>query len=374
MKLRALVVDDSVVYRRILTEALKALPEVEVVGSAPTGKLALQRLQELRPDLVTLDIEMPEFDGIQVLEAMKSQGETASVIVVSAVTRKGGQLTMRALELGAFDFITKPEAASMEEGRETIVRELAPRIRALVQRLGVRNALRHPTPTVAAPAEKIATSPKASSTALDDIARRMSSLSASIRPEMILIGVSTGGPNALAKIIPALPSNIGVPILVVQHMPPLFTQSLADSLASKSVVRVREAVDGEVAAANVVYISPGGKHMRVAAGPDGKKHLQITNDPPENNCRPSVDYLFRSAAIGFPGRSMAVMLTGMGSDGMLGLQLLKRRGCFSIAQDEATCVVYGMPKAVVDAGLADAVLPLDSIAARIISMVRGGPG
>ena len=374
MKLRALVVDDSVVYRRILTEALKTLPEIEIIGSAPTGKIALQRIQELRPDLVTLDIEMPEFDGIQVLEAMKSQGATAAVIVVSAVTRKGGQLTLRALELGAFDFITKPEAASMEEGRDTILRELAPRIRALTQRLEARNALRNKPAVVASPSDKLTSALKVPSSSLEDITRRMTSLTAAIRPEMILIGVSTGGPNALARIIPALPGNLGIPILVVQHMPPIFTQSLADSLASKSALRVKEAADGEMVTPNVVYIAPGGKHMRVASTPDGKKQLQITTDPQENNCRPSVDYLFRSAAIGFPGRSTAVMLTGMGSDGLLGLQLLKRRGCFSIAQDEASCVVYGMPKAIVDAGLADAVLPLDSIAARIVSVVRGGTG
>jgi two-component system chemotaxis response regulator CheB len=189
---------------------------------------------------------------------------------------------------------------------------------------------------------------------------------------MVLIGVSTGGPNTLATLLPALPANLGVPILIVQHMPPLFTQSLAENLASKCALKVREAVHDEVAEANTVYIAPGGHQMRIAPGADGRKVIQITDDPPENNCRPAVDYLFRSAASHFPGRSLAVILTGMGSDGTLGLRLLKRHGCHVIAQDEATSVVWGMPKAAVEAGVADVVLPLDSIAGKIASLVRGG--
>jgi two-component system chemotaxis response regulator CheB len=189
---------------------------------------------------------------------------------------------------------------------------------------------------------------------------------------MILIGVSTGGPAALAQLLPAIPGDIGVPILVVQHMPPIFTRSLAESLAPKCAVQVREAVHGEFTKPNTVYLAPGGRQMRLGIGPENQPVIEVTDDPPENNCRPAVDYLFRSAANRFPGRAMAVILTGMGSDGTLGLRLLKRHGCFVIAQDEASCIVYGMPKAAVDAGVADAVLPLHSIAARITSIVKGG--
>jgi len=192
------------------------------------------------------------------------------------------------------------------------------------------------------------------------------------KPEMVLIGVSTGGPAALAQLLPSIPGDIGVPILVVQHMPPIFTRSLADSLAPKCAVLVKEATHGEIARPNTVYIAPGGQQMRLGIGTENQPVLEITDDPPENNCRPAVDYLFRSAANRFPGRSMAVILTGMGSDGTLGLRLLKRHGCFVIAQNEATCIVYGMPKAAVDAGVADAVLPLQSIASRIASTVKGG--
>jgi two-component system chemotaxis response regulator CheB len=191
---------------------------------------------------------------------------------------------------------------------------------------------------------------------------------------MVLIGVSTGGPVALAQLLPAIPRDIGVPILIVQHMPPMFTKSLADNLSAKCAVRVREAVHGEFPDPNTVYIAPGGRQMRLGTGAENRPVIELTDDPPENNCRPAVDYLFRSAAIHFPGRSMAVILTGMGSDGALGLRLLKRSGCFVIAQDEASCVVYGMPKAAVDAGMADVILPLESIANRIAAVVREGRG
>jgi two-component system chemotaxis response regulator CheB len=202
----------------------------------------------------------------------------------------------------------------------------------------------------------------------------MARLAGTAKPEMILIGVSTGGPNALARLLPALPGDLGVPVLIVQHMPPLFTASLAESLGSRCALKVKEATHGEAVEANTVYIAPGGKHMRVAIAPDrGGKVVQITEDPPENNCRPAVDYLFRSVATNFPGRAVAAILTGMGSDGALGLRLLKRHGCFVVAQDEASCVVYGMPKAAVDAGVVDRVLPLEGIAPRLLSAVRGLP-
>jgi two-component system chemotaxis response regulator CheB len=189
---------------------------------------------------------------------------------------------------------------------------------------------------------------------------------------MVLIGVSTGGPEALARLLPAIPGDIGVPILIVQHMPPIFTKALAENLGTKCAVRVREAAQGESPEPNTVYIAPGGRHMRLGIERDQRPVLELTDDAPENNCRPAVDYLFRSAAERFPGRALAVILTGMGSDGTLGLRLLKRHGCFVIAQDEASCVIYGMPKAAVDAGVTDVILPLESIASRITAIAKGG--
>jgi two-component system chemotaxis response regulator CheB len=188
---------------------------------------------------------------------------------------------------------------------------------------------------------------------------------------MVVIGVSTGGPKALATIFATLPGNLGVPIVIVQHMPPLFTQLLATNLSANSAVPVREASHDEAIAANTAYLAPGGKQMRLVPGSAGSKRLQLSDDPPENACRPSVDYLFRSVANHFPGKALAVILTGMGDDGARGLRLLKGGGSTVIAQDESSCVVYGMPKAAVDAGTVDALLPLEAIADRITSLVRG---
>jgi len=297
-------------------------------------------------------------NGLEVMDALAGMKDPPAVIVVSAMTRKGGQLTLEALQKGAFDFITKPEASRSEEGREMIRVELASRLKGLLIRTSVRNVLRGAKGGAALrPAQQEQLSEQS---VVGVSARR-----AAQKPEMVLIGVSTGGPNALREMLPALPADLGVPVLIVQHMPPVFTQTLAESLDSKCALKVCEAADGMPVEANTIYLAPGGRQMRLAAGPDGKKLIKVTDDPPENNCRPAVDYLFRSAANLFPGKSMAVILTGMGNDGTLGVRLLKRNGCFVIAQDEASCVVFGMPRAVIEAGFADAVLPLEEIASRI---------
>jgi two-component system chemotaxis response regulator CheB len=267
---------------------------------------------------------------------------------------------MQALEKGAFDFITKPQGKSVDESKATILKELAPRLRALEHRRQIRSILQpgaSPSSTPSGPAPRVRTErpgPPASS-----------------RLELVLIGVSTGGPAALLRVLPIIPKDVGVSIVVVQHMPPLFTQSLAENLAAKCSLQVREAVDGDRLEAGQVLIAPGGRQLRFLAVPDGLGRVQLTDDPPENNCKPSIDYMFRSASLVLPGRSMAVILTGMGNDGTLGLRLLKRHGCFTIAQDEASSVVFGMPKAAIEAGVIDVVLPLDAIAGRIVAAVRG---
>lgn len=386
MSLRVLVADDAILFRRVISDALASLPEVEVVGSAPNGKIAIQRIRDLKPDLLTLDLEMPDMDGLAVLAAIREARDPVSVIVVSALTHRGGQLTLRALEMGAFDFITKPEAVGPAESLAAVRRELAPRIRAVAHRRAVRQMLQpslsppgvspappppRPPAGTPGPTQPPPASTASASSELEGIAGRMTRLATTtLRPELILIGVSTGGPQALTRLLPQLPGDLDVPVLIVQHMPPVFTQSLADSLAARCSLRVREASHNETIEPRTVYIAPGGRHMRVAPGPAGRRILQITDDPPENNCRPAVDYLFRSVASHLPGRAMAVILTGMGNDGTLGLRLLKRHGCFTIAQDEASCVVYGMPRAAAEAGVVDVVMPLDSIAARITSYVR----
>lgn len=370
--MKVLIADDSVLFRKVLADVLGSLPDIEVVGYASNGKVALQKVRETHPDLLTLDMEMPEMDGLAVLDELKRMDNVPVVIVVSAQTLQGGRLTIQALQRGAFDFITKPDTASAEKSREFLKDELIPRLRTLSLRLGVRSILHAaPQPSAASCWGSTQAARAVSAPIPLEPLPPTSQPPVPGKPEIVLVGVSTGGPNALASLLPALPADLGVPVLVVQHMPPLFTQTLAENLDSKSALRVKEAVNGELPAPNTVYIAPGGRHMRLVAEAEGRKSLQLTDDPPENGCRPSVDYLFRSAANHFPGRSLAVILTGMGSDGTIGLRLLKRRGCAVIAQDEASCVVYGMPKAAADAGVVDYVLPLGEIAARIVATVRG---
>jgi two-component system, chemotaxis family, protein-glutamate methylesterase/glutaminase len=364
--MRAVVVDDSVVFRRVVSEALERIPGVQVVATASNGRQAVQRVLELKPDLVSLDIEMPELDGLQVLEALRDARCDAGVIVLSGLTARASSLTVKALERGAFDFITKPAADSIEQSRELVLEALRPRVNAFARRREIQALLRKPgTPAPAPKPPEL--KPQPTPPAPEPAARAMPGR----KPDMVLIGVSTGGPKALAQLLPGIPQNLGVPILIVQHMPPMFTASLAESLAPKCRIRVREARAGETLEANTAYIAPGGRQMRIVKG-EGPGVIQVTDDPPENNCRPAVDYLFRSVANHCPGRAMAVILTGMGSDGVLGLRLLKRHGCHVIAQDEASCVVYGMPRAAVEAGVVDTVLPLDQIAVRIAAQVRGG--
>lgn len=361
MKLRALVVDDTSLFRKVVSDALLSLPDVEVIATAPNGKIALERAATLKPDLITLDIEMPEMDGIEVLEALKARGIECGVIMVSALTRKGGDLTIRALECGAFDFITKPSDGDPKANLAAISSALAPIVSAYRRRLEIRSILKSPAQagTAAAPAASKPAAPIA-----------FESAAPLRKADLVLIGISTGGPNALAKLLPSLPQNFPVPVLIVQHMPPLFTKSLAASLDEKCKVAVKEAEEGDIIRAGTVYIAPGGRHMKIAPGLKSEIKLSITDDPLENNCRPAVDYLFRSVANHFNGGTTAVIMTGMGSDGVLGLRLLKRKSCRVIAQNEASCVVFGMPGEAVKAGVVDVVAPLDHIADEIIRSVK----
>lgn len=353
---RVMVVDDSTVYRRIVAAALAEVPGVEVVGSAPNGRMALSRIPELKPDLLTLDIEMPEMNGLEVLDAMRAAQMSTSVIVLSSQTVRGGQMTIRALEHGAFDFITKPDAASPDENLRRLRDSLRPLIQTLARKREIRSILGS-SAGLAAPVPK--TVPLSQPKTTNRSAGRTG-------PPIVLIGVSTGGPTALTQVIPALPARIGVPIFIVQHMPAHFTEALAQRLASKSALKVSEARDGEVAQPDHVYIAPGGKQMKLAPGAAGEVTIRITDDAPEHACRPSVDYLFRSAATHFPGRSVAAILTGIGCDGAEGMRLLKQTGSLNIAQDEASCVVYGMPREAVLAGAVDIVVPLHKVAENIL--------
>lgn len=366
-RLRVLVVDDTIVYRKIVGDVISAIPGAEVVGTANNGKIALSKINALKPDLVTLDIEMPEMNGIEVLENLRRTHPHIGVVMLSTLTQEGGEMTVKALELGAFDFIPKPQSGSMAENLENIRNLLTPIVGAFKRRLDIKSILagkrpRRPAPVL--PRKPAAPSPTG---------RVMPRSGIKGRSEIITIGISTGGPNALAKMMPLLPGDIGVPILIVQHMPPLFTESLAKSLDSKCAVTVREAKDGEIIEANTALIAPGGKQMKIIAGTDGKNRIvRITDDPPENSCKPSADYLFRSVASLYVGRATGVIMTGMGSDGTRGLRQMKENGSFIIAQNEETCTVFGMPKEPIESNIVDVVAPLERIAQEITKTVKQG--
>lgn len=361
-KLRVLIVDDTVTYRRVVSNVLAELPDVEVVGLAANGKIALEKTEQLHPDLLLLDVEMPEMDGLEVLRRLPQAWPRAGAIMLSAFTTQGARTTVNCLELGAFDFVLKPAGASMEENVEQLRRELKPRLAAFARQREVRAILGTTGSPTATPRETVRPAPPPGSSPY-----RVAT-TAGGPAEVVAIGISTGGPKALSDMLPQLPASLSVPVLIVQHMPPVFTQSLAEDLDHRCALQVREARDGQEVRAGEVLIAPGGRQTRVRR--DGPRVvIETTDDAPENSCKPSVDYLFRSIGQVYGGRSVAVIMTGMGSDGTAECRMLKRAGATLIAQDAATCVVFGMPRMLVDEGLADVVAPLDQIACEIVRAV-----
>lgn len=361
--IRVLVVDDTVVYRKVVSDVIEELPDAEVVGVAHDGKIAMSKIGFLKPDLLTLDIEMPEMNGLEVLDRIRTEAPGTGAVMLSTLTQKGGAMTVKALELGAFDFIPKPETRSLDESKDAVKRALGPILKAYARRKALREALRS---SDARKGGESLSGPAGVVTPQTVFSGRREGKS-----EIVGIGISTGGPNALAAMLPHLSPGMNVPILIVQHMPPVFTQSLAKSLDAKCALKVKEAVDGEPVSPNTTFIAPGGKQMKIAAGGDGKTRIiRITDDPPENSCKPSVDYLFRSIAHHYVGRATGVIMTGMGADGREGLRLMKKNGAVVIAQDEWTSTVYGMPKEAVAAGVVDVISPLDEIAAEIKKTVQ----
>lgn len=336
--IRVLVVDDSALVRRLVTTAITLDPEIEVAGIAANGEEAVARVSELKPDAVTLDIEMPVLDGLGALAEIRRRNPRLPVIMFSTLTEKGAAKTLEALSLGASDFVTKPSnTTNMQEGIDSVREQLIPKIKALA---GVRRMAATAPPKVRTVAPTGA------------------------RPEVLLIGCSTGGPDALAAVLAGMPAALRVPVLVVQHMPPLFTAMFAERLSRVSPLRVVEATEGKVPVPGEVLVAPGGRHL-VVRRTAGVVRAHLDDGPPENFCRPAVDTLFRSAAEVYGGAAVALILTGMGQDGLAGVRLLAEQGARVIVQDEATSVVWGMPGAVATAGLAHEVLPLESIAGKV---------
>ncbi len=367
------MVDDTIVYRKAVSDIMEELPEVELVGVAHNGKIALAKIKSLKPELITLDIEMPVMNGLELLAEIQRSNLKVGAIMLSTLAADGSEMTMKALELGAFDFVLKPQSSANQiEGKNEIKRLIRPMITAFMRSQTALNLLGRKTPA-SPPLKPLTrkTPAKTGNVRLKSITKVSGAAKHRRKSEIITIGISTGGPNALSQMLPKLPGNIGVPVVVVQHMPPVFTKSLATSLDKKCALTVKEAEDREPLKNNVVYIAPGGKQMKLVASADGKNRLiKLTNDPPENSCKPSADYLFRSVADYYVGRTTAVIMTGMGSDGTKGLHVLKTKGAHIIAQNESTCVVYGMPKAPVEAGIVDVVAPLSRIAEEITKSLK----
>ena len=374
-KIRVLIVDDSAVMRRIIMTSLMKHPDIEVVGTAGNGLLAIESIKRLNPDIVTLDVEMPEMDGITALREIRKSHPNLPIVMFSSTTQRGASDTMDALTYGASDYVGKPQAASdPAEAYRVLEENLIPKIKALCKSatgegkktipLKERGAARREALSMPLP-EKITALPSAqtSSTINPKVVRQEG------RPlypvNALCIGVSTGGPAALMKIFELWRTPLPVPIFIVQHMPPKFTTLLAARLTEIGVMPVQEPYDGQEALVGQAYLAPGGYHLELRQ--KGTKVLMYLNeDPPENSCRPAVDVLFRSAAKVYGQSLLAVVLTGMGYDGLRGAEDIIRNNGVVLAQDEATSVIWGMPGAIAQADLAEKILPLEAIPDEIL--------
>ncbi|MBU5423503.1 chemotaxis-specific protein-glutamate methyltransferase CheB [Cellulomonas hominis] len=361
-RIRVLVVDDSVVVRRLVTDSLSRDPDIEVVGFASNGRIALAKVDQLAPDLVTMDIEMPEMNGIEAVRALRRARHTMPIVMFSTLTERGAAATLDALVAGATDYVTKPaNVGSVQESLDRVASELIPKIKAFVPRraLPPRSTAPADAPAPAAPARFPAGPPASAAPARRPVVTRPTPAPHPI--SAVVIGSSTGGPEALSTVLGALSAPPPVPVLVVQHMPPVFTRQLAARLDRLGPTTVVEASDGEALRPGTVYIAAGDHHLELSRSA-GTLRTVLTDGPPVNFCRPAVDVLFRSAVRELGGRLLAVVLTGMGADGRTGCEDVVAAGGTVVVQDEPTSVVWGMPGAVATAGFAHRVLPLREVA------------
>ena len=355
-QLKVLIVDDSSSFRAILQQILKDIKNIEIVGSVESGNEALEFIKSNETDLVTLDFEMPGMDGLETLKeiqkinASRNNNEMIGVIMISSFTSEGADITIKALEIGAFDFVAKPAS---KIGQQFLQQKIISKVQLFsTKRICSQTLSRVPDKIISA-----APKPVVERKPLNGV-------------RAILIGVSTGGPKALIEMLPELSEKVKLPIFIVQHMPPVFTESLAKNLNSKCRHNVIECKANDVVKDDYVYIAPGGKHMSLKKS-DQNVMTVIREDPPENGCRPSVDFFFRAAGDIFGGNVLSIILTGMGNDGTKGLQLLKQKGAYVIAQDEKTSVVWGMPGSAVKAGVVDEELPITEISETVSFLVNG---
>jgi len=390
-----LVVDDSVVVRRLIVDALGGAENIEVVGTAANGLLAQAKIDQLKPDVITMDIEMPQMDGIEAVRELRKRHKHVPVIMFSTLSAAGASATLEALAAGATDYVTKPSnVGSVTESIAAVRSQLVPKIHALGGRRKAPAAPAGPpgrpplgNGAAAAPARPRPGAAPSRTTMPPTGPGRPGAAPAGApgaparppvkrsapggRIDLLAIGSSTGGPDALTKVLTGIPADLPVPIVITQHMPPVFTKMFAERLDRSTPLHVVEAGDGMELTPGWAYIAPGDFHM-VLHRRGAATQIQLSTAPPENSCRPAVDVMFRSVAGLYGASAYATILTGMGHDGRGGAKVLRDAGAEILAQDEATSVVWGMPGAVVTAGLADEVLPLDRVAAFLVNRVKTG--
>lgn len=364
-----MIVDDSALYRQMIKNVLKGLDGVEIVGLASTGKEAIERIPELQPDLLTLDVQMPQMNGLEVLGEINRLRLPVKAVMLSSLTSHGAQVTMDALLAGAFDFIQKPNSPNADDNRNQLEELLTEKIRAfqMSQKTIMPSRRSHDAPATVS-TQSIQNNYLAES-ASPNAETPTRTLNSNQRIDAVVIGTSTGGPVALREVIPKLPRTLNVPVFIVQHMPPKYTHSLAERLAESSQIPIHEAVDGMKVEAGHVYLAQGGLHMGLETR-HFRTFITTPNAPPEHNCRPAVDYTLRAAGKIYGGNVLSVILTGMGRDGTEGCRLIKQMGGKVLAQHPYGCTVYGMPKSVVEENLADRVVPLEKMATWIVRLVE----
>lgn len=351
-KIRILVVDDAVVIRRLISEVLNRDPNFEVVGVAANGKIALQKIEQVNPDAITLDVEMPEMDGLETVKQIRKKYHKIPIIMFSTLTERGGEATLEALAAGASDYVTKPGSVSnVVETLERLKLDLIPKLKAHCKKiLPSESTTNRHAPAI----------PK--TTRLRPVNKRSN-------PNVLCIGTSTGGPNALAQLIGAIPVKLPIPVFIVQHMPPTFTKLLADRLDKLSPNACYEASHGQKIEPGSIYLAPGGFHMELAKN-GSDLVIEINSKPPENSCRPAVDITFRSVAKYFGANILGVILTGMGKDGFNGSQVIIEGGGSILAQDEESSIVWGMPGYVTQNNLPEKVLPLNQMHTEILARIK----
>ncbi|MDX2018930.1 MAG: chemotaxis-specific protein-glutamate methyltransferase CheB [Deltaproteobacteria bacterium] len=358
MSIRVLVVDDSLVIRKVLCDELGREPNI-TTASAQDGIAALEKVTTFNPHVMVLDLEMPNLDGFGVLRELRKRNSRLPVVVFSTLSDRGARATLDALALGASDYLSKPTGGGIDKSRELLRDLLVPKVVALATRRSSDSATESGRKAIAGPT-----------------AQPMLAAPSQAPVGLIVIGISTGGPVALAQVIPFLPANFSVPLLIVQHMPATFTKMMAERLSSTGKLKVQEATGGEVIKPGVVLLAPGDQHMTLAADAHGQLRTVLDKNAPENGCRPSVDVLLRSAARHYGSHLLTIIMTGLGADGTKGCGAAVAGGGSVWVQDEASSVVWGMPSAVLRAGHACRVLPLDAIAAELTkvheSTLRGG--